>query len=111
MPSAYSRFRVLGSVAALAVAVTLGTGAGTPFARTAGARSETNTSAVRYGTLSAKAARTMAEREISQAQLRDYLTFIASDELEGRDTPSPPGVLRGACRAPPPAAPRPRLRR
>ncbi len=25
---------------------------------------------------------------ISQEQLRDYLTFIASDELEGRDTPS-----------------------
>jgi hypothetical protein len=26
--------------------------------------------------------------EITQEQLRDYLTFIASDELEGRDTPS-----------------------
>jgi acetylornithine deacetylase/succinyl-diaminopimelate desuccinylase-like protein len=26
--------------------------------------------------------------EISAAQMRDYLTFIASDELEGRDTPS-----------------------
>src|SRR6266705_587447 len=25
---------------------------------------------------------------ISAAQLRDYLTFIASDEMEGRDTPS-----------------------
>ncbi|HEX6284915.1 MAG TPA: hypothetical protein VFZ71_08575, partial [Pyrinomonadaceae bacterium] len=25
---------------------------------------------------------------IAAAQLRDYLTFIASDELEGRDTPS-----------------------
>src|ERR1700754_1483412 len=25
---------------------------------------------------------------IAAAQLRDYLTFIASDEMEGRDTPS-----------------------
>ena len=25
---------------------------------------------------------------ISAAELRDYLTFIASDEMEGRDTPS-----------------------
>src|SRR4051812_23650261 len=25
---------------------------------------------------------------ISASQLRDYLTFIASDEMEGRDTPS-----------------------
>src|ERR1043165_2520238 len=25
---------------------------------------------------------------ISAAQIRDYLTFIASDEMEGRDTPS-----------------------
>src|SRR5690349_4886782 len=26
--------------------------------------------------------------EITAAQLRNYLTFIASDEMEGRDTPS-----------------------
>lgn len=38
--------------------------------------------------LTTVAARTLAEREITPAQLRDYLTFIASDELEGRDTPS-----------------------
>src|SRR6476469_9757294 len=33
-------------------------------------------------------ARTVADKQITQAQLRDYLTFIASDEMEGRDTPS-----------------------
>ncbi|HZI88681.1 MAG TPA: hypothetical protein VFD48_17745, partial [Pyrinomonadaceae bacterium] len=26
--------------------------------------------------------------QITTSQLRDYLTFIASDEMEGRDTPS-----------------------
>lgn len=34
------------------------------------------------------AARLVADKQITQAQLRDYLTFIASDEMEGRDTPS-----------------------
>src|ERR1041385_9505656 len=37
------------------------------------------------------AAATSAQRSvetIDAAQLRDYLTFIASDEMEGRDTPS-----------------------
>ncbi|CDM67141.1 M20/M25/M40 family metallo-hydrolase [Pyrinomonas methylaliphatogenes] len=29
-----------------------------------------------------------AAEQITAAQLRDYLTFIASDEMEGRDTPS-----------------------
>jgi Zn-dependent M28 family amino/carboxypeptidase len=33
-------------------------------------------------------ARQIAGQYITQAQLRDYLTFIAADELEGRDTPS-----------------------
>src|SRR5258706_11700052 len=40
----------------------------------------------------AAAARTIAARgvdTISAAQLRNYLSFIASDEMEGRDTPSP----------------------
>ena len=36
---------------------------------------------------SSSGARQVAE-QITAAQLRDYLTFIASDELEGRDTPS-----------------------
>jgi hypothetical protein len=36
---------------------------------------------------SAPAARQVADR-ITAAQLRDYLTFIAADEMEGRDTPS-----------------------
>lgn len=36
---------------------------------------------------SGKAARRQAE-QITAPQLRDYLTFIASDEMEGRDTPS-----------------------
>jgi hypothetical protein len=36
----------------------------------------------------AKEAKQVAEQYITQAQLRDYLTFIASDELEGRETPS-----------------------
>ena len=37
------------------------------------------------------AASTIAQRgvdTISANQIRDYLTFIASDEMEGRDTPS-----------------------
>jgi hypothetical protein len=38
-------------------------------------------------TAAAAASRQVAER-ITAAQLRDYLTFIASDEMEGRDTPS-----------------------
>ena len=29
-----------------------------------------------------------AAMNITAAQMRDYLTFIASDEMEGRDTPS-----------------------
>ncbi len=29
-----------------------------------------------------------AAEQITVAQMRDYLTFIASDEMEGRDTPS-----------------------
>ena len=92
MQSDFNRLRVrAGGAAALAIALSVGVSA--PFAARAIAaaseRSEPTTAgAVRYGMLSAKAARTMAEREISQAQLRDYLTFIASDELEGRDTPS-----------------------
>ncbi len=58
---------------------------GIPYAARPAAGADT---AVRYATLSTKAARTVADREIHAAQLRDYLTFIASDELEGRDTPS-----------------------
>lgn len=38
-------------------------------------------------TASASSARTAAE-QITAAQLKDYLYFIASDDLEGRDTPS-----------------------
>jgi hypothetical protein len=38
-------------------------------------------------TTAAPAARQVAD-QITAAQLRDYLTFIASDEMEGRDTPS-----------------------
>lgn len=34
------------------------------------------------------AAVALANQEITPGQMRDYLTFIASDELEGRDTPS-----------------------
>ena len=34
------------------------------------------------------AARLSAEKAITQDNLRDYLTFIASDALQGRDTPS-----------------------
>ncbi|GAB4452585.1 MAG: hypothetical protein OHK0029_03780 [Armatimonadaceae bacterium] len=34
-------------------------------------------------------AKTLANQHITAAQLRDYLTFIASNELQGRDTPSP----------------------
>src|ERR1043166_1995465 len=33
-------------------------------------------------------AKTRAVDTIAAAQLRDYLSFIASDEMEGRDTPS-----------------------
>ncbi len=33
-------------------------------------------------------ARALANRAVDPAQLRDYLSFIASDELQGRDTPS-----------------------
>lgn len=38
-------------------------------------------------TAKASSARTAAE-DITTAQLKDYLTFVASDEMEGRDTPS-----------------------
>ncbi|MES2463238.1 MAG: M28 family peptidase [Armatimonadota bacterium] len=38
--------------------------------------------------LTAADARALADRAISAAQLKDYLSFIASDELQGRDTPS-----------------------
>ena len=34
-------------------------------------------------------ARLVGEKAITQENLRDYLTFIASDALQGRDTPSP----------------------
>ncbi|MBC8138898.1 MAG: M28 family peptidase, partial [Fibrella sp.] len=40
------------------------------------------------GTLGEKDAKKSAEFTITQRNLRSYLTFIASDELEGRDTPS-----------------------
>lgn len=40
------------------------------------------------GTLGEKDAKKSAESAITQRNLRSYLTFIASDELEGRDTPS-----------------------
>jgi hypothetical protein len=40
------------------------------------------------GTVAAPAARFGNVDGISAKQLKDYLTFIASDELEGRDTPS-----------------------
>jgi len=36
-----------------------------------------------------RAARLAAEKAVTQENLRDYLTFIASDALLGRDTPSP----------------------
>lgn len=36
-----------------------------------------------------RAARLIAEKAVTQENLRDYLTFIASDALQGRDTPSP----------------------
>ncbi len=39
-------------------------------------------------TLGEKEAKKSAEITITQRNLRSYLTFIASDELEGRDTPS-----------------------
>src|SRR5438045_9621598 len=35
-----------------------------------------------------KEAKQVAEQYVTQAQLKDYLSFIASDEMEGRDTPS-----------------------
>jgi hypothetical protein len=38
--------------------------------------------------LTTAAARILADRVIEPAQLKDYLSFIASDELQGRDTPS-----------------------
>lgn len=40
------------------------------------------------GSLSPEAARTVADTLITPAQLKDYLSFIASDQLQGRDTPS-----------------------
>ncbi|MBC8103126.1 MAG: M28 family peptidase, partial [Cytophagales bacterium] len=42
----------------------------------------------RTGYLAPAAAPTVADQMIYTAQLRDYLSFIASDELQGRDTPS-----------------------
>ncbi len=42
----------------------------------------------RDGTLSSKDARKMAEATLTRRNLRAYLSFIASDELQGRDTPS-----------------------
>ena len=50
-----------------------------------------STNAQRAATKSKKAAPVTSQRgidTIAAAQLRDYLTFIASDEMEGRDTPS-----------------------
>ena len=35
-----------------------------------------------------KSAVALADKQITPALLRDYLTFVASDEMEGRDTPS-----------------------
>ena len=40
------------------------------------------------GLLTPAAARALADRAVNPAQLKDYLSFIASDELQGRDTPS-----------------------
>ncbi len=33
-----------------------------------------------------------AAENITAAQLKDYLYFVASDEMEGRDTPSHQGI-------------------
>lgn len=44
------------------------------------------TPASRY--LTTANARGLADRAIDPAQLKDYLSFIASDEMQGRDTPS-----------------------
>ncbi|MBC8143321.1 MAG: M28 family peptidase [Armatimonadetes bacterium] len=44
--------------------------------------------ALAAGTLSEADAKKDAEKTLTQRNLRSYLTFIASDELEGRDTPS-----------------------
>jgi hypothetical protein len=58
--------------------------AGTPV--TAQPGRQKTPSAARY--LAGADARALADRAIDPAQLKDYLTFIASDEMQGRDTPS-----------------------
>jgi hypothetical protein len=54
-------------------------------------RSHTSAKSTRSSASSAKTSAILAARgvdTISAAQLKDYLSFIASDEMEGRDTPS-----------------------
>jgi hypothetical protein len=58
-----------------------------PQARVYAQRGSGEATAAATAAAAAPVARQVAER-ITAAQLRDYLTFIAADELEGRDTPS-----------------------
>jgi Zn-dependent M28 family amino/carboxypeptidase len=62
------------------------------FRRAAFAAAATFLSAVTLASSAGAAAvlkGTTAASGVTQAQLREYLTYIASDELQGRDTPSP----------------------
>ena len=68
------------SIHSLILVLILSVALPTSFAQRRGTRSDASKNA---STLAARGVDT-----ITAAQLRDYLTFIASDEMEGRDTPS-----------------------
>src|SRR2546427_11850306 len=68
------------NICSLAIVLALSLALPTTFAQRPAARAGAHTSAV---VIKARGVDT-----ITAAQLRSYLSFIASDEMEGRDTPS-----------------------
>lgn len=70
-----------------ALVLTLSLLSSLPVSALAQRRSNTGGQAAKTGTATTAAGRRAAEA-ITAGQLKDYLTFVASDEMEGRDTPS-----------------------